>query len=88
MLLVVVEVVVVAAADVAIEVDGPSHFYPIWGYDNLQKHITADAKKSGLLLGAGLTVIRVANKAKTVSKKHERDTLKAVLEVLAKPSYP
>lgn len=69
---------------VAIEIDGPSHFFPIWGYENLQKHIKADARKSGLLLGIGATVIRVKHMAKTVSKKHERETLQGVLEVLEK----
>jgi very-short-patch-repair endonuclease len=52
----------------AIEVDGPSHFYPIWGEANLARHLTADHTKTGLLLAAGYVLIRVKNLAKNNSK--------------------
>jgi very-short-patch-repair endonuclease len=42
-----------------IEVDGPSHFLPIWGEDKLQKQINADLRKSGALLSKGYVIIRV-----------------------------
>jgi len=42
-----------------IEVDGPSHFYPIWGEEKLQKQINADLRKSGALLSKGYVVIRI-----------------------------
>ena len=42
-----------------IEVDGPSHFYPIWGEEKLQKQINADLRKSGALLSRGYVVIRI-----------------------------
>ena len=42
-----------------IEVDGPSHFLPIWGEDKLQKQINADLRKSGTLLSKGYVVIRI-----------------------------
>ena len=42
-----------------IEVDGPSHFLPIWGEDKLQKQVNADLRKSGSLLSRGYVVIRV-----------------------------
>jgi len=42
-----------------IEVDGPSHFLPIWGDDKLQKQVNADLRKSGTLLSKGYVVIRV-----------------------------
>lgn len=45
--------------NVAIEVDGPSHFLPVWGEDALQKNIKYDNKKTGLLLGKGCAIIRV-----------------------------
>ena len=41
-----------------IEVDGPSHFLPIWGDDKLQKQVNADLRKSGTLLSKGYVVIR------------------------------
>lgn len=44
---------------VAIEVDGPSHFLPVWGDNALKKNIKYDQKKEGLILGKGLKLIRV-----------------------------
>lgn len=46
----------------AIEVDGPSHFFPIWGDEKLAKTKESDLKKNGLLTGLGYTVIRVQYK--------------------------
>ena len=42
-----------------IEIDGPSHFLPIWGDEQLAKSMRADAEKNGLLINAGFYVIRV-----------------------------
>ena len=44
-----------------IEIDGPSHFLPIWGEDKLQKQIKADFDKTGLILNKGFVIIRVKN---------------------------
>lgn len=44
-----------------IEVDGPSHFLPIWGEEKLQKQIKADTQKSGLILSKGMVIIRIKN---------------------------
>jgi very-short-patch-repair endonuclease len=44
---------------VAIEIDGPSHFEPVWGDDALQKNKKYDTKKNGIILGKGLTLIRI-----------------------------
>jgi very-short-patch-repair endonuclease len=43
----------------AIEIDGPSHFLPVWGEDALQKNIKYDRKKQGLIIGKGLVLIRI-----------------------------
>jgi very-short-patch-repair endonuclease len=43
----------------AIEVDGPSHFEPIWGDDSLSRNQKYDNKKTGLILGKGWVLIRV-----------------------------
>jgi len=43
----------------AIEVDGPSHFLPVWGEEVLKKNQTYDSKKEGLLLGKGMALIRI-----------------------------
>lgn len=48
--------------NIAIEVDGPSHFLPVWGEDSLKKNIKYDNKKSGLIIGKGLKLIRVKQK--------------------------
>lgn len=45
--------------NVAIEVDGLSHFEPVWGEDTLQKNKGYDNKKTGLILGKGLVLIRI-----------------------------
>jgi len=45
--------------NVAIEVDGPSHFEPVWGEDSLKKNQKYDNKKNGLILGKGLYLIRI-----------------------------
>lgn len=50
-----------------IEIDGPSHFLPIWGEDKLQKQIKADAAKTGLILSKGFVIIRVKNLNNSIS---------------------
>ena len=45
--------------NIAIEVDGPSHFLPVWGEDTLKKNIEYDRKKNGLIIGKGLKLIRI-----------------------------
>ena len=62
----------------AIEIDGPSHFLPIWGQDALTKTIKSDNEKNGLLRYHGIMVLRVAQKRKTLSKKSMRDTWNSI----------
>jgi len=57
-----------------IEVDGPSHFKPIWGKENLKKSIYSDSKKDGLLLNMGFCVVRILQK-KDITNKLTRDIL-------------
>lgn len=45
--------------NVAVEVDGPSHFKEVWGESSLKKNIKYDNKKTGLILGKGLALIRI-----------------------------
>jgi very-short-patch-repair endonuclease len=49
-----------------IEVDGPSHFLPIWGEEKLRKQIKADVNKTGLILSKGYIIIRIKNLADSV----------------------
>ena len=62
----------------AIEIDGPSHFLPIWGEEALTKTIKSDNEKNGLLRYHGVMVLRVAQKRKTLSQKSMRDTWNAI----------
>jgi very-short-patch-repair endonuclease len=66
-----------------IEVDGPSHFLPIWGEDKLRKQIKADENKTGLILSKGLMIIRIKNLADSVSlasKEKLKDRLIKLLD--------
>lgn len=69
----------VPSLKLAIEVDGPAHFYPIWGEDNLKKHMQSDSRKSGLLTNAGYKIIRIKVVSKSLSQKHQRDVSNYVL---------
>ncbi len=66
----------------AIEIDGPAHFYPIWGEENLAKHLVSDNVKTGLILEAGYVMIRIKHLIKSTSKIHERKLLTNLLGVL------
>ena len=41
--------------NIALEVDGPSHFLPVWGDDVLARNQKYDKKKTGLIIGKGLS---------------------------------
>lgn len=45
--------------NIALEIDGPSHYSDIWGAESLSKTQARDSKKNGLLLGDGYHVIRL-----------------------------
>lgn len=68
---------------VAIEVDGPSHYLPIWGKDaneretRLLKTQQADAQKNGLLMSAGVKVIRARTPDITTISQVIKDQVKA-----------
>ena len=68
---------------VIIEVDGPSHFLPIWGQEKLEKQVSADLKKNGVLLTRGFVVIRVkVLDNETVSRREE--LISNILDMLKK----
>ena len=73
-----------------IEVDGPSHFFPIWGEDKLQKQIKADAQKSGLILSKGFIIIRVKSLSDFISLSKKEDLFNAIFKHLEKieESFP
>lgn len=67
----------------AIEIDGPSHFLPVWGEQTLKRNKTYDSKKEGLLLGKGLALIRV-KQTKDFSNARALMVLEKVKEQLEK----
>ena len=74
----------------AVEVDGPSHFLPIWGEESLQRHQKSDAVKTGLLINEGYVLIRIKQMTKSLSQKKMRIVLDGVVNELNKiaDSFP
>lgn len=66
---------------VAIQVDGPPHFLPIFGEDRLAATMASDKERDEALLKAGYSVIRVRAYG-TVSQKKMREGFGALLVVL------
>ena len=64
-----------------IEVDGPSHFEPVWGEENLKKNQRSDLEKTGLVLAQGLVLIRI-KQTKRISNRYLRSVLEKLLEVI------
>lgn len=52
----------VPSINLAIEVDGPSHFDAVWGEETLKKTKTYDNKKQGLIIGKGMLLVRIKQK--------------------------
>jgi len=65
-----------------IEVDGPSHFLPIWGEDKLAKQIISDEQKNGIILSKGFAVIRVKNLSDFISLRIKETLTRKVKETL------
>jgi len=68
---------------VAIEIDGPSHFLPVWGQEALERTQKSDRQKSGLILSSGLILIRIKH-TKGLSEKCKRETLASLKDELDK----
>jgi len=66
----------------AIEVDGPSHFEPVWGHQSLAKNKKYDSKKEGLILGKGWKLIRI-KQTKDFSKSRANLIYNNLLEAIA-----
>lgn len=69
---------------IAIEVDGPSHFKPIWGEEAFQRTRATDEEKNALLLAKGWAVVRVQQRKKLTGRymRHLRDCLLSVITEL------
>ena len=73
----------------AIEVDGPSHFKPVWGEEALERSQKSDKQKTGLILSSGFVLIRI-QQDKALSNKYKRIILSRLLKSLdqIKQKYP
>jgi very-short-patch-repair endonuclease len=65
----------------AIEVDGPSHFEPVWGEENLERNKRSDRQKTGLIISQGMVLIRVKQDKRT-SQRYFRKILERVIKEL------
>ena len=68
----------------AVEIDGPSHFEPVWGPDRLRKQQSADTAKQGLLMNNGYALIRVKQLDRSMSVKRMKDVYELILSELRK----
>lgn len=73
-----------------LEVDGPSHFLPIWGEEKLKKQIKADSHKTGLILSKGYAIIRVRHASDTLSLGSKEELKNKIIDQLAsiKKKFP
>lgn len=67
---------------IAIEVDGPSHFEPIWGEERLAKTKQSDNLKDGALIAAGYTVIRIKAERRTTTEAYGEKIYERLIPLL------
>lgn len=65
----------------AIEVDGPMHFEPVYGEEKLRKRQAADSQKNGLILSAGMVLVRV-KLTKRESQRYIREIKEKVMNII------
>lgn len=68
---------------VALEIDGPTHFLPIWGEEHLKKTQKTDNLKDGLILNSGFCIIRLRQK-KGLSKTYVSNLVSDLIQLLNK----
>jgi len=66
----------------AIEVDGPMHFEPVFGEERLKKRQAADSQKNGLILSSGMVLLRV-KLLKRESQRYFRQISEQIQEVIS-----
>lgn len=69
---------------IAIEIDGPQHFLPVYGRTNLEKTIEFDNIKNGALISRNIYVIRVKYLSKHNSDYINRKALEQIIENVEK----
>jgi len=66
----------------AVEVNGPSHYKPIWGDDYYEKRAASDVKKVGMLVGSNFLVIIIKDTKGSPSEIRMRTTLQKLLSII------
>ena len=69
---------------VAIEIDGPQHFTPMFGEKHLRNYIKYDSIKNGLLISKGYCIIRVKYLCKHISHSVKRRLWNMILPEIEK----
>lgn len=72
----------IPVAKTIIEIDGPSHFLPIWGDEKLRKQMKADDAKTGLILSKGFVIIRIKNLLDKVCLSSKDRLINNILKIL------
>lgn len=70
------------ADKIVLEIDGISHYEPIWGEEALQKQQESDNKKNALLIAKGVYVIRLINYAKSLSETKIKNAYKLIKDAI------
>lgn len=65
-----------------IEIDGPTHFIPIFGDEKLEKVIESDREKNGLLISKGYTVLRVRYASKRFGEILKEKLVKSIIDFI------
>ena len=73
---------------VIIEVDGPTHWSPIYGDAELQKVIAKDARKDAVLLSNGWNILRVQDSSGSTTRARYKRVLDALAEIQYSSTAP
>lgn len=68
----------------AIEIDGPSHYLPIWGEDKLKRTIESDNEKNGHIISKGFVLIRIKYKVNNITLTGVDDLTNVLKNILLK----
>lgn len=68
---------------IAIEVDGPTHFMPIYGEDHLAQQQARDARKDELVQSTGYSVLRIRDNNGPLSQLRIDKIVEAIKEIAA-----
>lgn len=66
---------------VAIEIDGPTHFLPIYGEEHLAEQRERDARKDELILSSGYSVLRIRDNNGPLSQLRIDKIVEAIKEI-------